>query len=178
MSSLPVWRRIGQRGRCPSRCGGKTPHDQNKTPHEEINLTAAVAERPPYHFCTELSCMDKGIFLHSLKGFPVFLNERACTGNAPQHQCRPTLSTALAHSSNAMRYIPAVPDIRMKASAGRSALHEGVDGKPSTTEHMRRQLAVLHFFLHLADACAPCAAAKRPMTNSKRPMSRRHGPHD
>ena len=33
-------------------------------------------------------------------------------------------------------------------------------------------------FLHLADACAPCAAAKRPMTNLKRPMSKRHGPHD
>ena len=29
-SSLPVWRRIGQRGRCPSRYGGKTPHDQNQ----------------------------------------------------------------------------------------------------------------------------------------------------
>ena len=32
--------------------------------------------------------------------------------------------------------------------------------------------------LHLADVCAPCAAAKRPMTNLKRPMSKRHGPHD
>ena len=32
--------------------------------------------------------------------------------------------------------------------------------------------------LHLADACAPCAAAKRPMTNLKRPMTKRHGPHD
>jgi len=47
------------------------PHDQNKTPHEEINLTAAVAERPPYHFGTELSCMGKGIFLHSLSTSPV-----------------------------------------------------------------------------------------------------------
>ena len=28
---LPVWRRIGQRGRCPSRCGDKTPHGQNRT---------------------------------------------------------------------------------------------------------------------------------------------------
>ena len=32
--------------------------------------------------------------------------------------------------------------------------------------------------LHLADVCAPCAAAKRPVTNLKRPMSKRHGPHD
>ena len=45
-----------------------------------------------------------------------------------------------------MRYIPAVPDIRMKASEGGSALLKGVDGKPSTTEHMRRQLAVFHFY--------------------------------
>ena len=36
-----------------------------------------------------------------------------------------------------MRYIPAVPDIRMKASEGGSALLKGVDGKPSTTEHMK-----------------------------------------
>ena len=33
-------------------------------------------------------------------------------------------------------------------------------------------------FLHLADVCAPCAAAKRPMTNSKRLMTKRHAPHD
>ena len=36
----------------------------------------------------------------------------------------------------------------------------------------------LSHILHLADVCAPCAAAKRPMTNLKRPMSKRHGPHD
>ena len=29
-SPLPVQRRIGQRGRCPSRYDGKTPHDQNQ----------------------------------------------------------------------------------------------------------------------------------------------------
>ena len=151
---------------------------RNRT-NAKIKLSAKIAQyRNQISTLLGASPLNSPEFLYSLAGFPVFLNERACTGNAPQHQCRPTLSTALAHSSNAMRYIPAVPDIRMKASAGRSALHEGVDGKPSTTEHMRRQLAVLHFFLHLADACAPCAAAKRPMTNSKRPMSRRHGPHD
>ena len=41
------------------------PHDQNKTPQEEINLTAAVAERQPYRFGTELSCMGKRVSLYS-----------------------------------------------------------------------------------------------------------------
>ena len=38
-------RRIGQRGRCPSRYGGKTPYEENKTPHEEIIPIAASVER-------------------------------------------------------------------------------------------------------------------------------------
>ena len=69
-SSLPMQQRIGQRGRCPSRCGDESgrgdaappgvaanrpmtkskrpmtkrhePHVRNKTPHDEIDLTAAA----------------------------------------------------------------------------------------------------------------------------------------
>ena len=50
----------------------QTPHVQNKTPHDEIDLTAAGAGRPPYRFSanfpvggSEFDCTPQELSLYA-----------------------------------------------------------------------------------------------------------------
>ena len=98
-SSLPMQQRIGQWGRCPSRCGDESgsedaappgpaanrpmtkskrpmtkrhePHVRNKTPHEETGRTAAALGQAALPFWHELPCRGEA-------NSPVLLNDFPC----------------------------------------------------------------------------------------------------